>query len=940
MDEIIRLARYSITAPFPGDRKLALDSLKDRLREEPANGGADGLSLIFSIIAKEQGDEGICNAALSYVIEQRSLQDIAEHASLWSIRVSAAERLNDTELSQLVYDEAARKAEDPSVRRQAVSRLDVQETLTEIAQNDDCLEVRLTALGKLTNQAALAQIIRDSNDLDVCRVALGRLETQDSLDEVALRARSSRIRILAADKLTNREWAFLIYDEIAKTAADSEARQEAECRLSERGGQLHPLPVVANDESQTNCAEVHAPDQESLSQIAIGGDRPRDRLAAVIQLTNQTVLARVAINDGNEDVSFAAYSKLTDRACFSNVAQRARCARVCKAALERVDDQGVLENVVRHHQDFGVRRIAVERVANPAVLASVAQNDATVVVRRAAVNRLGDQNVLASIARNESDGEVSLLAYQKLADTSQKIDFAKNARSAQVRKAALEGLTDQTGLANVALHAGDEEIRHMAVERLTDQAALAKVVINDVSSDVRKVAFARLSDQAALTAVARNAAISEIRCDAVSRLIDQAALGLVSRRDRNPDVRLAAVKRLTDQTGLANVALEDHDVDVRLAAVERLTDQSVLANVVLKDCEASVRCAAIVRTTGQDVLAMASCLDHSREVVWEAVTRLDPNNQNAIESRNDRIARVQRMALPMIDRPEFLMRLVEQSPVPWIRLEALGALVDSASLDKVARNPEVDTCVRLAAARRLDVTPWREGFIANHINDWPDDDEEACRGFAGSISRVENKVKAAIKCRFPSVSMEIVRSIDDQDAIHEIFTAAVNPEVRLLAFCRLDDPAIDAPCIKDDLCRTQNTSSFPIPWGAFGQETLVSIAMDASDIDAKCHAVLELTPDNLVKVLNANAGKEVCSAVVEKALKENLIMTIEDLEGFWSHVSNLCFFELLSKSLPEGDLREAATRVAEELRPHQNEIGPVETWERQVYGAAVASDYD
>ena len=69
-------------------------------------------------------------------------------------------------------------------------------------------------------------------------------------------------------------------------------------------------------------------------------------------------------------------------------------------------------------------------------------------------------------------------------------------------------------------------------------------------------------------------------------------------------------------------------------------------------------------------------------------------------------------------------------------------------------------------------------------------------------------------------------------------------------------------------------------------------------------------------------------------------MTIEGSEGFCSHVLNLCFFDLLSKSLPEGDLRDAATRVADNLRPSQNEIGPWETWEKKDYSAAVASDYD
>ena len=587
MDEIIQLARYSITAPFPSDRKLALDSLKDRLRGKPANGGADGLSLIFSIIAKEKGDEGICNAALSYVPEQDSLQDIAEHASLWSIRVSAAERLEDTLFAQLVYDEAARKAEDSSVRARAALRLNDQEALTEIAQNDDCLEVRLEAairltnetlrqrviaevgtqadnrvtvvkaleyltdqamlthillnnqdsiirlanVGRLTDQNALAQIIRESNDPDVCTRAIERLNDQAILAGVVLSDVYPNSRRTALGRITDQN----ALAQIIRESNDPDVCTRAIERLNDQAILAEVALSHVNPNSRRTALE-RITDQNALARIIRESNDPDVCVQAIEQLNDQAILARVALSDVDLNSRWGAVGKLTDQIQITRVVKNVKEFSVFCRAIALMNDQNVLVDIARKHLQWEYRREAVWRIDSQEILVDIARNDSHLMVRQAAAEQSQHkaimQEVYACVAQQTDTDRAGIEALKKLMDQAAIYSTAQHAIRQEVRLMAISMLNDTKFLANVAQHNRCGETAMTAFRVLVSrpdyvQADIKRIALIGHQDAVCNAAVSKLQDMAALVQVANESACRGARKEAVLQLYNRSGLGRI-----------------------------------------------------------------------------------------------------------------------------------------------------------------------------------------------------------------------------------------------------------------------------------------------------------------------------------------------------------------------------------------------------------------------------
>src|SRR5262245_35945716 len=187
---------------------------------------------------------------------------------------------------------------DPSVRAEAVRKIDDQALLTRIAGSDPDARVRRATLRRLSMPGAVAPLVRDS-DADVREEALEALTAFAMGKDPALAA-------------------------IAVAGLDDARRLSRLARSA-------PLPAIR--ESALSRIE----EARTLAGIAKTAEAPAIRLEALRRIDEPSLVLEVATRSEHKDVAVAAVERLKEPETLRSVASQARNKAASRRAEARLE---------------------------------------------------------------------------------------------------------------------------------------------------------------------------------------------------------------------------------------------------------------------------------------------------------------------------------------------------------------------------------------------------------------------------------------------------------------------------------------------------------------------------------------------------------------------------------------------------------------------------
>jgi len=130
---------------------------------------------------------------------QRILFDIARHASYYSTRGLAVEKITDQEF----LGEIAGTESSSSIRKAAVKKISEQSILAKIVKNERNRDIRKLALKKITDRQILNKLSMHDREGDLSDILVDRQKDQTLLAKIAVGAKNIKIRKRAIQKLTD-----------------------------------------------------------------------------------------------------------------------------------------------------------------------------------------------------------------------------------------------------------------------------------------------------------------------------------------------------------------------------------------------------------------------------------------------------------------------------------------------------------------------------------------------------------------------------------------------------------------------------------------------------------------------------------------------------------------------------------------------------------------
>jgi hypothetical protein len=97
------------------------------------------------------------------------------------------------------------KSGDADVRLQAVSEMDNQEILAELAKSDKSPRVRMAAVAKIDNQDLLVSVALDGDEIDSRIAAVERIDSQQKLAEIIKARRNYKLTGACFARITDRK---------------------------------------------------------------------------------------------------------------------------------------------------------------------------------------------------------------------------------------------------------------------------------------------------------------------------------------------------------------------------------------------------------------------------------------------------------------------------------------------------------------------------------------------------------------------------------------------------------------------------------------------------------------------------------------------------------------------------------------------------------------
>jgi len=162
-------------------------------------------------VAKNANYIGTKKEAVQKLTDQAKLLDLANNESDSAIRLTAAEKLNNETSAQRVFSEIAKNQNNPSsIRREAAEKLTDQGLLLELANTEIDNSVRLAAANKLENetiaQKVYSEIAKNERDYHIRQKAVEKLTDQALLLDLVKNDHNTRkesIRNLSPESLKN-----------------------------------------------------------------------------------------------------------------------------------------------------------------------------------------------------------------------------------------------------------------------------------------------------------------------------------------------------------------------------------------------------------------------------------------------------------------------------------------------------------------------------------------------------------------------------------------------------------------------------------------------------------------------------------------------------------------------------------------------------------------
>lgn len=358
--------------------------------------------------------------------------------SLWSIRLSAIQKLTNKELLAKI----AISDKDMRVRKATVVKIDDIKILSKIL-NTDYYKVSAEQRIHFTPEYFISK-----EDKDLCKFVIDRITDQSLICNLAINARYDFVKSQAIEKLTD---------------------------------QMLLWKVACHCKSQSDGKAIveKLTDQKLLEKLVFETKDYFIRLISVKKILDQKILSKIALEDKDSSVRATAVENLTDQISLAKIAVVEDNDNIRKAAVAKLFDQNLLSKIALEDRDSNVRTTAIEKLTDQIALAKIAIESKDYFNRNAAVKKLIDKVLLAKIALEDKDA--GLEAFKKL-DPTDKVLLIKLALESNckfVRRYAIEKRNlDQTTLAKISIKDEDHEVRNAAVVQLTDQKLLEEVAVN------------------------------------------------------------------------------------------------------------------------------------------------------------------------------------------------------------------------------------------------------------------------------------------------------------------------------------------------------------------------------------------------------------------------------------------------------------------------------
>lgn len=499
---------------------------------------------------------------------------------------------------------------DKKVRLKAVKKLDKQEILIKIAQNDVDSEVRREAIKKLELDFYL--ISKDALSDQALKIFSERLLVHPSYEDYYISSESSIKKIRERFELSNDE-IFLMEPniflaDIIKNDYDTRVRRVAFSRIYSHD---FFIDIAKNDHDYYICKEAISrigEDIPALVDISRNASNSQARLEAGKKL-KEYIKDLDEIDDDfvlGEIAKYAEYPwnapvhKIKNNSVLFDVFKNASHEEVSLEAVKKIDDDSILTDIVNYNSNASFRLEAVKKIRDKSALASFVKGDFSSDIRLEAVKKIDDAYVLSDVALNDIDSSVRLVAVKKIYNGDVLGDVALNDSYSSVRLEAVKKIRDKDILVDVAQNDSDASVCSAAVKRIknlklddgstlfytsydvywiNDESELFKIVKESLDPVAREEALKKISDESVFIYVAQNDSDRIIRSNAVEKISDESVLAGIAKNDPDSFVRLVAVEKISDETVLINIAKHDADSYVRRKAIEKISNESVLADI-------------------------------------------------------------------------------------------------------------------------------------------------------------------------------------------------------------------------------------------------------------------------------------------------------------------------------------------------------------------------
>ena len=233
---------------------------------------------------------------------------------------------------------------------------------------------RIIAVEKIEDQEILKIIINNDSNFDVRIAAVNKLEDQEILKNIAVTHDDSRVRLIAIKKISDKN--FLL--ETAKNNKDYFIR-------------CYALSTI---DDENTLIELYKKDK--TFQV---------RLEIIQRISDENVLFEIFQKDKILQIRLAIVQKINNKHILLKIAMDDPDAEVRKIAITRIKDDDLLFQILKIEKGSLIRLLIVEKIKNQEMLFEIAKNDKVDKLRLAAIKNLEDPHRLRELSKKERNNK-------------------------------------------------------------------------------------------------------------------------------------------------------------------------------------------------------------------------------------------------------------------------------------------------------------------------------------------------------------------------------------------------------------------------------------------------------------------------------------------------------------------------------------------------------